>query len=92
MDYVKFVGLDAVSEFFSGGFADAKPRPTPTGPVVTTAGTEAAMPFTLRLSVGDGEVTIDVIDVMEFDSEGKIRRLRAFWNPREMRKVGEAGA
>ena len=31
------------------------------------------------------KLEIDVIDVVSFDAAGKITRLRAFWNPDEIR-------
>lgn len=79
------VGRENVRAFFAAGFARARPRPTLTGAVRTTAGSEAAMPFLLTLSVGGREVEIDVVDVVRFDEQGRIASLRAFWNPAEMR-------
>lgn len=79
------IGLDAVSAFFRQGFASSHPHPTPAGPIVTTGGNEAAMPFTLRLELRGSPVEFDVIDVMRFDENGKIESLRAFWNAREGR-------
>ncbi len=81
------VGRENVRAFFRKGFAYSRPRPTTTGPIVTTADGQAAMPFRLRLTLGEREVEIDVIDVVSFDDAGKIRSLRAFWNAAEMREV-----
>ena len=79
------VGIENVRVFFTKGFARSQPRPTLTGPVVTTGGNEAAVPFTLRMQLGGGAKDLDVIDVMRFDSEGQIISLRAFWNYQERR-------
>jgi steroid delta-isomerase len=81
------VGRDEVAAFFGRGFERTRPRPTPTGPIRTTAGNEAAMPFTLRLTLRGRVHEIDVVDVMRFDDAGKITSLRAFWNPDEMRVI-----
>lgn len=79
------VGLEAVAEFFRAGFPPARPSPTLAGAIRTTAGNEAAMPFTLRVHLGDQFCELDVIDVMTFDPDGKISSLRAFWNRSEAR-------
>ena len=78
-------GREAVGEFFRKGFSRTRPVPTLTGPIRTPHGTEAAMAFTLRLELGGQSREIDVIDVVSFDATGKITRLRAFWNPDEIR-------
>jgi steroid Delta-isomerase len=88
------VGREAVRAFFAAGFTRARPLPTPTGPVRTTAGREAAMPFLLTLTLRGRPVEVDVIDVMKFDEGGRIVSLRAFWNAaeiRDKRAVGDAG-
>jgi hypothetical protein len=79
------VGIADVSEFFRRGFGSSAPHPTPIGPIVTTAGNEAAMMFTLRLLIRGEERVIDVIDVFRFDGEDRIESLRAFWNFEEAR-------
>jgi steroid delta-isomerase len=81
------IGHDAVAAFFGRGFERSRPRPTPTGPIRTTGGNEAAMPFTLQITLSEKTYEIDVIDVMAFDDDGKITSLRAFWNRDEMRPV-----
>ena len=80
-------GLENVKAFLRQGFADSGPRPRPQGPVVTTAGDEAAMAFTLFLDINGEAREIDVIDVMRFDEEHRIVSLRAFWNFREVRQA-----
>ena len=85
------VGQDDVGAFFRKGFERSRPRPRATGPIRTTGGLEAAMPFVLQLELRTGPVEIDVIDVMTFDDAGKVTSLRAFWNANEMRPVAAGG-
>lgn len=80
-------GREAVAAFFRKGFSHTLPVPTLTGPIRTTHGDEAAMSFTLRLELGGRPHEIDVIDVVTFDANDKISRLRAFWNPDELRPL-----
>ena len=81
-------GRAAVGDFFREGFSRSKPTPTEIGPVRTTLGREAAVSFTLRLNLAGHASEVDVIDVVEFNDNGQIVRLRAFWNPDEIRLVG----
>ena len=81
------LGKENVSAFFKKGFARSRPSPKLTGPVVTTGGNEAAVAFTLRLTLGKEVHELDVIDVIQFDESGKIISLRAFWNYDERRKA-----
>jgi len=82
------VGRDRVRSFFAKGFERSRPRPIATGPVRTTAGNEAVMPFRLILKLDGADKEVDVIDVMTFDDRGKIKSLRAFWNAAEIRDAG----
>lgn len=79
------VGREEVGAFFRKGFARSKPTPVLSGPIHTTLANEAAMAFTLQLELGDKHCEVDVIDVVTFDESGRIARLRAFWNPEEIR-------
>ncbi len=82
------VGRDEVERFFRRGFAYSRPTPLATGPIRTTGGHEAAMPFLLQLDLGGRRSELDVIDVVTFDDAGRIRRLRAFWDIRDARPAG----
>jgi len=79
------VGRDNVGRFFRKGFARSRPRPRRTGPIRTTGGNQAAMPFVLELDLGEQRSELDVIDVMTFDETGRITALRAFWDIRDAR-------
>ncbi len=50
-----------------------------TGPV-RVAGNEAAFPGEARPSLGDTPMAVPVVDTLAFDDDGKITRLRAFWD------------
>ena len=54
-----------------------------TGPVRVAAG-EAAFSFQARPVLGGTTFSIDIIDVMTFDDEGRITTMRAFWDAAEM--------
>ncbi|GAB2690818.1 nuclear transport factor 2 family protein [Nocardia thraciensis] len=48
-------------------------------------GNHAAVSFTLVTEAGDSRMTLSPIDVMEFDDEGRITSMRAYWGPDDMR-------
>ncbi|MGD0031130.1 steroid delta-isomerase [Paenibacillus illinoisensis] len=48
-------------------------------PISTSYGNSAAMAFKLYMDVGGQVVTIDIIDVMQFDESGKIIEIMAHW-------------
>jgi steroid delta-isomerase len=50
-----------------------------TGPVRFTLGNKAAVPFKLWAQVDGRNISIDIIDVMTFDEDGKICDFRAYW-------------
>ncbi|MQY26491.1 nuclear transport factor 2 family protein [Nocardia aurantia] len=47
-------------------------------------GTHAAFWFTLVTEVNGHRMTLSAIDVMEFDDEGRIVSMRAYWDPAEL--------
>ncbi|WP_327144457.1 nuclear transport factor 2 family protein [Nocardia sp. NBC_01327] len=48
------------------------------------AGKHAAVSFTLVTKFGDQQMTLSPIDIMEFDDEGKIVSMRAYWGQDDM--------
>src|SRR6185437_7753228 len=54
------------------------------------AGNEAAFHFTLTVTAGDTKMVIEPIDVMVFDSEGKIRSMKAYWSPESVTQLEQA--
>lgn len=69
------VGIDAILGFYARVF-EAAPTLSLTGPV-RCAGNAAAFPFRSRL----GAATMDIIDVFDFDDDGKVVNMRAYWGP-----------
>lgn len=51
---------------------------------VRIAGNHAAFVFTLVTKAGGQRMTLSPIDVMEFDTEGRITRMRAYWSADDM--------
>ncbi|MFF2552281.1 nuclear transport factor 2 family protein [Nocardia sp. NPDC058058] len=51
---------------------------------IKVAGKHAAVSFTLVGGFGDQRMTLSPIDIMEFDDEGKIVLMRAYWGPDNM--------
>lgn len=73
-------GLEAISDFYRGALAmgcklklTGKPR---------CAGNAVAFPFKVQLP----EMIIHVIDVFEFDDQGKVTSMRAYWGPDNITK------
>ncbi|MCX2979633.1 Nuclear transport factor 2 [Halieaceae bacterium IMCC14734] len=54
------------------------------GPICV-AGNSVAFPILAELSMGGSKSYLNAIDTFEFGEDGKIVRMRAFWNPAEMR-------
>ena len=79
-------GRDAVRAFYAGAIQNL--RVEITGPI-RVAGRECAMPMLASVETPDRTLYMDVIDVMEFDEDGRICSMRAFWNPAEMRPSPE---
>lgn len=69
------VGIEAIVDFYKTGF-DMHTRLSLSGPV-RCAGNAVA--FAFRVTVG--EMKIDVIDVFEFNDEGKVQSMKAYWGP-----------
>lgn len=44
----------------------------------------AAVAFELRMPWDSRQVSVDVVDAMEFDEHGKITSLRAYWSPQDI--------
>ena len=57
-----------------------------TGPV-RVAGQEAAFPGEARPVLGDARMAVPVVDTLAFDDDGKITRLRAFWDFADLRPL-----
>ena len=69
------VGMEAICKFYEGAFSVGLTVES-TGPV-RCAGNAAAFPFVVRTPT----MAIEVIDVFEFNENGKITSMRAYWGP-----------
>ncbi|WP_431949418.1 nuclear transport factor 2 family protein [Nocardia lijiangensis] len=77
-------GHDAIREFYS--VFDKLDRSTVLhADTVRVAGSHAAFMFDVVTKVGDQRFTLTPIDTMEFDDQGKIIKMRAYWSQDDMR-------
>lgn len=51
------------------------------------AGNEAAFQFRLTVAAGDHKMVIEPIDVMVFNSEGKVTGMKAYWSAENTRQL-----
>jgi steroid Delta-isomerase len=49
--------------------------------LLRVAGNEAAFGFRLTVKAGGGGMVIEPIVVMEFDDDGKVAKMKAYWSP-----------
>lgn len=82
-------GRDAVAAFWDGvhGQAHKTTVRMVQGPAV--CGDEAAWAFEARVETGEQPIVISIIDVATFDADGRITRLRAFWDASCVRPANE---
>ncbi|MDH4585168.1 steroid delta-isomerase [Pseudomonas sp. BN415] len=73
------VGIDAIDRFYREGLGKANARARRTGPVSASHAGSGAVPFCVDLDWNGRACSIQVIDVMEFDAEGRIVSMKAFW-------------
>ena len=81
------VGQKALATFFDAA--------TAAGPVildllpddVRVSGNHVAFAFRLRIEAGGRAFALKVIDTFDFDPDGRIRAMRAYWNPSELRPI-----
>ena len=46
-----------------------------------------AFHWTLTINIGDAKMSIDIISVMTFNSDGKIASMKAYWTPENMTQL-----
>jgi steroid delta-isomerase len=68
-------GMDAIVAFYTTGLT-AGAKLELTGPV-RCAGNTAAFSFVCKV----GDMSIDIIDVFEFNDAGKVISMKAYWGP-----------
>ena len=54
---------------------------------VRVAGNSAAFHFRVATTTANAVITIEPIDVMTFDDQGRITSMRAFWSPNDVHTV-----
>ncbi|MCY1281326.1 Steroid Delta-isomerase [compost metagenome] len=77
------VGIAAIGAFYRDGLGRTNARAELTGSV-RVAGCSGAMPFRVDLDWGGRPCSIHVIDVMEFDADGRIRAMKAYWGDQDV--------
>ena len=68
-------GIEAICQFYQSAL-DLGPKLTLTG-TPRCVGNAVAFPFVSDVT----GMKIEIIDVFEFDAEGKIKAMRAYWGP-----------
>ena len=71
-------GIDAICAFYKGALASGAKLALTGEP--RCAGNAVAFPFQAR----SGDLTVDIIDVFEFDEQGKINSMKAYWGAENM--------
>ena len=83
------VGAEGIGAFWDGVRAMASDiRLERTGDARIVAG-EAAWPLRAVTDIGGVKLSVEIIDVMAFDDDGRITAMRAFWDPALMAPVGD---
>jgi len=82
-------GIDAIRKFYAMAIA-TRAKLTLNGPV-RTAGDIAAFAFSVHLTMAGSPYRIDVIDTFQFDANGKIAEMRAFWGPLNVHQLEVTG-
>ncbi len=61
-------------------------------PIRGSHGNAAAMAFDFEMNLGGRKVKTSAIDVMEFDADGKIKTMRAYWGKGDSKVAGSGQA
>jgi steroid delta-isomerase len=78
------IGRQAIRGFYSAMEGVARQCELVT---LRVAGHEAAFHFKLTVTAGDTKMLIEPIDVMVFDTEGKISSMKAYWSPESVTQL-----
>lgn len=81
-------GRAAIADFYRQGLGQTRVAATLTGPVRVTLNGCAAMPFRIDMLWQGQPCSLPVIDVMEFDEQGLIRSMKAYWGPINLQPQG----
>ena len=82
VDAQPVVGHDAIRAFYQGSMKMG-PKLTLHGPVRTSVSI-AAFAFSVDLTLPNGPCRIDVIDTFEFNPDGLVTQMTAYWGPNNM--------
>lgn len=82
VDAKPVVGRDAILAFYQASMATGA-KLSLDGPV-RTASSIAAFAFSVHLTLPNGPYRIDVIDTFEFNPDGLIQQMTAYWGPNNM--------
>jgi len=72
-------GIEAVCAFYEGALASGAKLALTGEP--RCAGNAVVFPFQVRIP----GMNIDVIDIFEFDHEGKVNSMKAYWGPENIK-------
>ncbi|ONM46530.1 nuclear transport factor 2 family protein [Nocardia donostiensis] len=76
-------GRDAIREFYTV-LANLERETSIHPDTIRITGNHAAFMFTLVTKAAEQRITLHPIDVMEFDDEGRIVHMRAYWGPDDL--------
>lgn len=79
-------GMPAISEMYRGG-VNVVTDMALSAPIRGSHSNSAAMAFDFELEFGGNRIRTSAIDVMEFNDDGKIVRMRAYWGPSDSRPL-----
>lgn len=87
VDAKPVVGHDAIRAFYQASMATGA-KLSLDGPV-RTASSIAAFAFSVHLTLPNGPCRIDVIDTFEFNPDGLVQQMTAYWGPNNMHGLQE---
>ncbi|HKY14255.1 MAG TPA: nuclear transport factor 2 family protein [Microthrixaceae bacterium] len=73
------VGRDALRTFFEGTHALCDRLDLELTGTIRVAGANAAFPMKANSHIGDDVISVEIIDVMTFDDDGRITTMKAYW-------------
>ncbi len=79
------IGIDAIREFYTHVLS-SDIRAELTGSM-RCAGNSVAFPFDVFLGMEGSKMKLDVIIVFEFNEEGKIKTMKAYWGPENLSEI-----
>lgn len=78
------IGRHAIHGFYKA--IESAPRETELL-ALRVAGHEAAFMFAIIVGAGEHRIRIEPIDVMVFNSDGKVASMKAYWSPADIKPV-----